>query len=454
MKKTLVYINTKFGENIINEINLFKNKKRINYLSFSTKKNSSKETKIIKECKKNFFYNLIIYMQEKLLKKYSDNYRYDVIRKDFKIIIFFFIISIFKKIFYNRYFVKFLLKNIKNNIYLENLLKKKEYSRVVIFSGYYGIEELLLIKTCKKYKIKIVLVVDGWDNLATKMPIIYHPDILLVWGKEMKDLYKKAHYLLEKTKNIYSIGSYRFSYIYSKISKINLKTYKKNYFKWIKRNELDLKKINILFVESIREKNPEKILKILDDIIAKKFDNIIHIIYRAHPLRKKNKFNYLNVKKLKNITIDADILNNLNVSKTRDNNDKDVDYKQFIIADSFLFCSSFISQISTSLIDLIYCKKIGALLTTGTPTKLFQKLKQNQCFLYICNKYFSDFFSIYNLQNNKKIINFMNYLIKNKNNLANLNPNYNQTNVKRIRYIMHNKSFIKYQKDLNRFIYS
>ena len=53
MKKTLVYINTKFGENIINEINLFKNNKRINYLSFSTKKNFSNKIKIIKKCKKN-----------------------------------------------------------------------------------------------------------------------------------------------------------------------------------------------------------------------------------------------------------------------------------------------------------------------------------------------------------------------------------------------------------------
>ena len=155
MEKTLVYINTKFGENIINEINLFKNNKRINYLLFSTKKNFSKETKIIKECKKNFFYDLIIYLQENLLKKYSDNYRYDVIRKDFKLIIFFIIISIFKKIFYNRYFVKFLLKNIKNNIYLENLLKKKNIAELLSLADTLELKSFYSDRLVSSIKLKL-----------------------------------------------------------------------------------------------------------------------------------------------------------------------------------------------------------------------------------------------------------------------------------------------------------
>ena len=69
--------------------------------------------------------------------------------------------------------------------------------------------------------IKSILVVDNWDNLASKIVLAEKPDKLLIWGKEMDDCYKMSEYLDKKRIQKQIIGSPRYAFIKSKINTLN-----------------------------------------------------------------------------------------------------------------------------------------------------------------------------------------------------------------------------------------
>ena len=100
-------------------------------------------------------------------------------------------------------------------------------------------------------------------------------------------------YLLnnDKTK-VYVIGSYRYSMIVDelskkkKISEIEKKEFFSKTFKMYSSNKAP---ICISFFDSIRERDPQKILKQIDEIVENKFKDKVLIIYREHPLKKQKK---------------------------------------------------------------------------------------------------------------------------------------------------------------------
>ena len=90
-----------------------------------------------------------------------------------------------------------------------------------------------------------------------------------------------------------------------------------------------------MFLESIRERDPLRILKLLDEQINK--DNLskkVLIIYRPHPLRKNNIINYKVLNSFKNVKVDKSVELLLKKSQSRDLEEKDVDIINFLYAES------------------------------------------------------------------------------------------------------------------------
>lgn len=96
----------------------------INYANFERIKN--KKSFIFKYKKKDYIYYLLFFIQSCKLRNISSVYKYNVIRKEIKILILFFLIIFFKKIFYNTKFIRFLKKKISINSTIDKGFKKKK----------------------------------------------------------------------------------------------------------------------------------------------------------------------------------------------------------------------------------------------------------------------------------------------------------------------------------------
>lgn len=385
-----LYINSKFGEDIFYKIGLLKilnNKYDIKKISF---KNENKSKNSLEDSKKNFFSKLLFFMQSYKLRNISSVFRYNVIRKDLNIILNFIFVTIFYPIFFKSAFIEYLKKKIFINESIEKFLNKNKVDYILIFCSIYGLNEYNLIKSARKKNIKTILVVDNWDNLASKITLIEKPDKLLVWGKEMDDCYKISKYLDKRKIQKQIIGSPRYAFIKSQIKKINRNYLNKKLIFEKKYKTLKEQKI-ILFLESIRERDPLKILKLLDKQINK--DNLskqVLIIYRPHPLRKKNIIDYKLLNSFKNIKVDKSIELLLKKSQLRDLKDEDVNIINFLYAESVIYCDGFISQISSAILDLMYLGKEGLLMSRGTPQKLFDGLHWSQCFRHAYTNIFKN----------------------------------------------------------------
>lgn len=437
--KVCLYINSKFGKDLFKKIGInriLNHNFNVYHASFEKIKN--KKYLNFKSNNKNLSSYLLFFIQSFKLKDISSIYRYNVIRKDFKIMFFFLLTLFLKPIFFNPKFLSFLRNKIPINTSIDQILKKQQFKYVIIFCSIYGQDEYDLIKAARKNKIKSILVVDNWDNLATKITLVEKPDKLLVWGKEMIDCYEMCDYLHKKYVQKKIIGSPRFSFIKSKIPILN-KNFHINKKNWEKKYNLNKIKKTILFIEHIRERDPLKILQILDHLVKiNDLENEILIIYRPHPLRKNNIIDFKVLNGLKNVKVDKSIEKLLLKSQLRDLEDKDVPLINFLYSDSMIYCDGFISQISSALLDLTYLGKKGLLLSEGTPKKLFDRLLASQCFDYIHYKIFK-----------KKVLNYKNAAESFKVYCKHLKKTKSiKSDSKKINYIIKDLDFDQFKKNL------
>ena len=108
--KAFLYINSKFGESLFKKIGILKvlnNNFKIYYLSFDKGNQNSLN---IQSRKKNFSSFLLFFIQSFKLRKISSIYRYNVIRKDLKILLFFSIVTLLKPLMFNLRFINYLKK--------------------------------------------------------------------------------------------------------------------------------------------------------------------------------------------------------------------------------------------------------------------------------------------------------------------------------------------------------
>ena len=148
-----------------------------------------------------------------------------------------------------------------------------------------------LYKILKKVKIKVLYLVDNWDNLSSKSTFFNKNSLFTVWGKQTLQHAVKIQKI--KKKNVYLMGTPR----YEKYFRLRNKNITSNFkFKYI------------LFLESTLP-TESNILPLVDNIISgNNYLRNLKLIYRPHPWRKSVKI--FKQKYFKNIIIDPQVKEN------------------------------------------------------------------------------------------------------------------------------------------------
>ena len=234
-----------------------------------------------------------------------------------------------------------------------------------------------MYRISQKIKIKILYLVDNWDNLSSKSTLFSKNSTFTVWGKQTL---KHANKIQKIKKNqIKLLGTPRFeNYFHLRNKKI------KSYFKFK----------YILFVESTLPVE-SSILPVLDKIISQneKFKNL-KIIYRPHPWRKSLKV--YNQKEFKNIIIDPQIKKNYSIKNFSSSFQPSLDYYPALLKNAEFVISGPTSMIIESLIFrkpilLLNFKIKNFLLSPFNILKNFEHFKNiEKCSLIVKHSYEKD----------------------------------------------------------------
>jgi len=155
---------------------------------------------------------------------------------------------------------------------INEILEDVEPDIVVIPSFVLDVLGMDFIRICKKKKIPTVSVINGWDNLSSKIVFPINPDYLCVWGEQSKSFAHRIHGM--KMENVYEIGSP----VISEYEKILVDM--KNGKKFERHYDFEY----VLFAGCSVAFDEISALRILDDAIEKNCWNF-KIIYRPHPWR-------------------------------------------------------------------------------------------------------------------------------------------------------------------------
>lgn len=369
-----IFINSKFSSSIIKKSNFFKKININNNFSFLEENTENFD----KFNYTNIYFKILTYMQTIELIKFSDMYRHRAINKNPSSWIKY-IFAKFFLIFFKSSFSKFLLKVHEQKIIQNKIndLIPSETNKIIIISGIYSHKEFNLIKACKFKGIKTIFVIDNWDNLSSKMPFIEHPDEIILWGNEMKEIWKDKSFIFpnDDTK-VHILGSYRFSIIQDKIKNLSSENFKDKKIEYVSKTckkIKDFKNLKVIsYLNSIRERNSYLLLSLIDDVIEKNFKNQIVIIFREHPLCE----NRTNISNLKNIFKDP-AFHNYDFR-----HQSEINPSEFMISNTLLFSDAVISQITTALLEIDLLKKKKLIVNFGTPKKLFDRMKSAQYLKY------------------------------------------------------------------------
>ncbi len=294
------------------------------------------------------------------------------------------IISWIKKNFEYYVISKFRNKNFEKELNLEIIDICKKIKPDLIIFPYQDAHIASYDVMCQKFVKKTLGLTDNWDNLSSRASLEIKPKFVTVWGAQTKKhAIKFQNY---KKKQIFSIGTPRFSNYFEKRNKRIKSLFKFPY---------------ILFLESFNNYDNYKILYELDNFIlkSKKFSKF-KIIYRPHPWQKNNK-EILDVRKFQNLIIDPQIKKNYLNRKFSTSFQPDLNYYNNLIQNSEIV----ITGPTSMLIEAsIFYKKIlllGHESKSSTPYKLelenFEHLEGVQRLPnVVINKKMSDF--IFNLK--------------------------------------------------------
>jgi hypothetical protein len=96
------------------------------------------------------------------------------------------------------------------NKFCANLLKTIKPKCVIVGSpGFQFLDQLIIIEA-KRQKVPVHCIVNSWDNMTSRGPMIRRPDTLMVWNEYMKDQALSIHQY--PAKNTHIVGSLQFSH--------------------------------------------------------------------------------------------------------------------------------------------------------------------------------------------------------------------------------------------------
>ena len=285
---------------------------------------------------KTFHLSTKIFLQ---FNKWTDH---EMESKIYKTLIFplrsiYFLMDYVKYFFLKLKLFKSLRNSIQNKKKPNSFLEKKisEYNPDLIVLPTKAIDNYYfdLNKIALKLNIKLIYLVDNWDNISGKS-IVFKNHYYGVWGKQSLQQVKKIHGV--SLKKIRIVGSPRFEvYFQQKNAKI-----KSHYsFKYI------------LFLENTYCKESIS-LKYLDKIINNnKIFNKFKIVYRPHPWRKSREI--IKARDYKNVVIDKQLRKTYDKKFFLDKSQPDLKYYPSLISNAQLV----ISGPTTMVIESLLLKK-------------------------------------------------------------------------------------------------
>ena len=159
---------------------------------------------------------------------------------------------------------------------VDQLLKEEKPDLLIhpsLLNGYFINE---LFKASKKFNLKLIILMNSWDNCSTRAFCTGYPDKLVVWGEQTK-MHAKQFLNMPEDK-IECFGSAQFE-IYKTLPNDTREELGKFF------NVNPSKKI-LLYAGVSNSKNETKILKMLENAIKKSELPDCHVIYRPHPWRR------------------------------------------------------------------------------------------------------------------------------------------------------------------------
>ncbi len=188
---------------------------------------------------------------------------------------------------------KFKNKN-KLNSFVKKIINEINPDLIIYPANGNKIINFEIVIIAKENNIKTFKICDNWDNPSSRNFIKPKADFIGVWGLQSFNHARDVNNF--KPENIFIMGSARFdNYVTNKSKDISMFDFK-----------------YILLLENFINHKIEQTLEKLDKIIStnKKFHNT-KIIYRPHPNGKD--FNFINVKKFKNVILDPQVESAYNI---------------------------------------------------------------------------------------------------------------------------------------------
>lgn len=178
------------------------------------------------------------------------------------------------------------------NKHLYEVIKKLKPDIVLVPSSAADVLGTDATNICKKLHIPVMHLINGWDNLSSKIVYPINPDYLCVWGSQSKEFAEKIHGI--SSSRVFEIGVPTFD-SYFHIKKETLKSY----------YSFDY----ALFAGCAVPFDEISALRILDDAIEKANIKNFKIIYRPHPWRSlRSCFDKFEPEKFKHIVLDNQMM--------------------------------------------------------------------------------------------------------------------------------------------------
>ncbi len=224
----------------------------------------------------------------------------------------------------------FFEKKIKVNQNLESKIASIKPDLIILPTKASDIYYFDLKKISDKHKIKLLFLVDNWDNVSAKS-VMYNNCFYGVWGKQSYAQVKKIHKI--SNKNTFIIGTPRLENFFRNRNTKLKRHYKFKYFLFLE---------NTYPTEIIALSHLDKIIS--QNSIFKKYK----IVYRPHPWRK-GKF-LINLNNFKNVIIDNQMKANFLKNNFSSSSQPNLDYYPSLLKNSELIISGPTTMVLESLI--------------------------------------------------------------------------------------------------------
>jgi len=152
---------------------------------------------------------------------------------------------------------------------------------------------------CKKLKIPILQLINGWDNISSKIVFPSNPDYLGVWGTQSVEHAESIHRIPQRS--VFEIGSPHLDHYFRKKKEKSPSPYNFEY---------------VLFAGCFLAFDEISALKMLDATIEKAKIKDLIVVYRPHPWRNPRAcFDEFRPDEFKHVILDKQVADNYLKSK-------------------------------------------------------------------------------------------------------------------------------------------